>query len=90
MRLPNLADVMTGLAPSSLQRLSGSAFEARCGRCLRSSGPVEAVGREHAWSELIKEGWTWAAVPMGGKGHALCMDCFKNIHPFTSRETHAV
>jgi hypothetical protein len=77
MRLPNLLDVMTGLAPTSLRRLSKGTFEARCGRCFRLSGPVVAVGREHAWSQLIKHGWTWAAVPMGDTGHALCMDCFE-------------
>ncbi len=85
MLLPTSMDVMTGLAPSSLRRLSARRFEARCGRCLRFSLPVEAVGPEHAWSELIKEGWTWYTSPGGGTGCASCMECLKASRPEAER-----
>jgi hypothetical protein len=77
MLLPNFTEIMTDMAPSALRRVSEGSFEARCGRCQRFSLPVEAVGSEHAWSELIKEGWTWYTSPVTGTGCASCIECLK-------------
>jgi hypothetical protein len=72
---------MMGLASSSLRLLSKGSFEAQCGKCLKFSVPVDAVGSEHAWSELLKEGWTWYASPEGGSGYASCIECLKARPP---------
>jgi|HubBroStandDraft_4_1064222.scaffolds.fasta_scaffold156507_3 hypothetical protein len=68
------------LVPSSLWRLSDGSFEAQCGRCLRFSFPVVAVSLEHAWSELINEGWTWYTSGVGGTRYASCIQCLKARH----------
>jgi hypothetical protein len=68
---------MMGLAPSSLRVLSEGSFEARRGKCLRLSLPVDAIGPEHAWSELVKDGWTWYTDPLQGVGYASCLECLK-------------
>ncbi len=92
MFLPKSTEIMTDLAPAGLRRLSKGSFEVRCGRCMRFSVPMEAVGAEHAWSELIKEGWTWCASAGADDGGALCMECLKAsqpeaMHPATSKCT---
>jgi hypothetical protein len=63
--------------PSSLRRLLDGSFEAQCGRCLRFSFPVVAVSLEHAWSELMKEGWTWYASGVRSTRYASCLECLK-------------
>jgi len=65
------------LVPSSLRRLSDGSFEAQCGRCLRFSFPVVAVSVDHAWSELIKEGWTWYKSAAGDAHYASCLGCLR-------------
>jgi len=92
MLLPKSTEIMTDLAPAALRRLSEGFFQVRCGRCTRCSVPMEAVGAQHAWSELIKEGWTWCASAGDGAGGALCMECLKAsrpeaMHPATPRCT---
>ena len=66
--------------PSSLRRLSDGSFEAQCGRCLRFSFPVIAISLEHAWSELIKDGWTGYMSGVGGTRYASCIQCLKACH----------
>jgi hypothetical protein len=68
---------MMGLAPSSLRQLSAGAFEAQCGKCQRLSAPIDALGREHAWSELLKAGWTWYTSPLGVPSYASCLACLR-------------
>jgi hypothetical protein len=77
MLLPKSTEIMTDLAPAALRRLSEGSFEVWCGRCMRFSVPIEAVGAQHAWSELIKEGWTWCASAGNGAGGPMCMECLK-------------
>jgi hypothetical protein len=62
--------------PPPLRLLSKGSFVAQCGKCLRFSHPVDAIGPEHAWSELLKFGWTWYTTPAGGTGYA-CLECLK-------------
>jgi hypothetical protein len=69
--------LMMGVAPSSLRALSKGSFEATCGRCFRLSHPVDAMGPEHAWSELIKDGWTWHTGPVEGAGYTSCLECLR-------------
>jgi hypothetical protein len=69
--------LVMGLASSSLRLLSKGSFEAQCGRCLQCSLPVDAVCSEHAWSELLKDGWTWHVSPAGDTGYASCIECLK-------------
>jgi hypothetical protein len=45
-------------------------FEAQCCQCQRFSLPVVAVGLEHAWTQLLKTGWTWQ------DGNGLCPECW--------------
>jgi hypothetical protein len=66
-----------GLAPSCVRLLSEGSFNAQCAKCLRFSLPVNAVGPEHAWSELLKEGWTWCVSAEAGGSHASCLDCLR-------------
>jgi hypothetical protein len=63
------------LIPSSVRRLSEGSFDAECGKCLRRSLPVDAVGPEHAWSELRKDGWTSYTSPVGRTGGISCLSC---------------
>ncbi len=71
-KLPNRS-----LVPASLRRLFDGSFEAQCGRCLRFSFPVVAVSLEHAWSELMKEGWTWYTNGVRSIRYASCLECLK-------------
>jgi hypothetical protein len=41
-----------------LATVTGGAYEATCGTCLKRSVPVAAVEAERAWDELLKLGWT--------------------------------
>jgi hypothetical protein len=61
-----------------IRRLSEGSFEAQCCRCLRFSSPVDAVSPEHAWSVLIKAGWTWYTSSVGGTHYASCIECLKS------------
>jgi hypothetical protein len=63
-----------------VRRRSEGSYEAQCGRCLRFGSPVEAVSPEHAWSKMIKEGWTWY-VSLVGTRHASCFGCMKASTP---------
>ncbi len=67
----------SALAASSLRRLSEGSFEAQCGKCLRFSLPVDGLGPEHAWSELVRGGWTWCWNPVRGSGFPCCLECLK-------------
>jgi hypothetical protein len=69
------------LAPSCVCMLSEGFFAAQCSNCLRFSLPVNAIGPEHAWSELLKEGWTWQKSPVRGSGHASCLQCLRASAP---------
>jgi|HubBroStandDraft_1064217.scaffolds.fasta_scaffold484809_2 hypothetical protein len=60
-----------------LRQLSEGSYEAQCGTCLRFSSPVDAVSAEHAWSELIKRGWTWHTKGVGGTRYASCLECLR-------------
>jgi hypothetical protein len=44
-------------------------FQARCGKCMKSSETVAADGPDGAWTELQKIGWT----PY--RSYALCQAC---------------
>lgn len=76
---------MMGIANSSVRLVSENAFEARCGKCLRLSPPVNALGPEHAWTELLKTGWTWCTSPVGEIGYASCLECLKASWPSPPR-----
>jgi len=65
------------LAPSCVRVLSEGSFDTQCAECLMFSLPVDAIGPEHAWSELLKEGWTWHAASVRGNGHASCLNCLR-------------
>jgi bacterioferritin-associated ferredoxin len=67
--------------PSSLRRLSGGSFEAQCGKCLRRSLPVDAVGFEHAWNELVKDGWTLYTSVVGRIVGMSCLACLNAPAP---------
>jgi hypothetical protein len=79
-----------GLALASLRQLSAGSFEARCGRCQRFSAPVDALGLDHAWSELLKAGWTWYTSPVvGATGYASCLACLRaSATPLLRRDLH--
>lgn len=68
-----------------IRRLSEGSFEAQCGRCLRFSFRVDAVSPEHAWSELIKAGWTWHTSSVEGTRYASCLECLKSHRPESSQ-----
>jgi hypothetical protein len=81
VNIEKLYPLMMVPAASSLRVLSAGSFEAQCGKCRRFSHPVDAVGREHAWSELLREGWTWYTSPLGGTGYASCIECLTHSAP---------
>jgi hypothetical protein len=80
LSLPSITEVLVNTEPQeiphSLRLLSKGSFAAQCGKCMRLSLPVDAIGPEHAWSELLKLGWTWYTTPAGGHGYS-CLECLK-------------
>jgi len=51
-----------------LYLLEDGSFEAQCNRCTTASS-APGVSEEHAWSVLLKAGWTW------NDGDAVCPTC---------------
>jgi hypothetical protein len=65
-----------------LHAVTGGRLEATCGKCLKYSAPVAAVGPAHAWEELQRIGWT----PY--KSYVLCPACTKDP-PNVDKDTAA-
>jgi hypothetical protein len=66
-----------GMAPSALRMIEQGLFVARCGKCQKCSLPVAALGPDHAWSELLKQGWTWYWCPARNTHLASCLQCLR-------------
>jgi hypothetical protein len=58
-----------------LSPVTGGRFEATCGRCLKHSPFIAAVDAAHAWSDLLKIGWS---VNDKGRPCAICPKCTAN------------
>jgi hypothetical protein len=67
----------TALEMVRRDKVNSGSFVAQCGRCLRLSRRVDAVSAEHAWSELLRDGWTWYADPLAATRYASCLDCLR-------------
>jgi hypothetical protein len=67
------------LGSSCVRMLSEGSFDAQCCRCLKFSPPVNAIGLEHAWNELLKQGWTFHTSAVRGSGRASCLACLREF-----------
>jgi len=65
------------MAPSALRVIRQGSFVAQCGKCGICSLPVAALAPDHAWSELLKQGWTWYWCSADHARLASCLQCLR-------------